>query len=97
MDKDKSSFPDGFDAVQAAPKSHRVILENAFVRVLEVSTDASPPLAESPSQLGHRPQVTTCSLPSCGRECSRHSEYGRGNSSRSMERGVDEARTHARH
>ncbi len=35
--QDKSSFPDGFDAVQAAPESHRVILENAFVRVLEVS------------------------------------------------------------
>jgi hypothetical protein len=35
--QDKSSFPDGFDAVQAAPKSHKVIFENAFVRVLEVS------------------------------------------------------------
>jgi predicted metal-dependent enzyme (double-stranded beta helix superfamily) len=35
--QDKSSFPDGFDAVQAAPKSHKVIFENGFVRVLEVS------------------------------------------------------------
>ncbi|HVR23511.1 MAG TPA: hypothetical protein VMU26_09320 [Candidatus Polarisedimenticolia bacterium] len=35
--QDKSSFPYGFDAVQAAPKSHKVIFENAFVRVLEVS------------------------------------------------------------
>jgi len=35
--QDKSGFPDGFDAVQAAPKSHKVIFENAFVRVLEVS------------------------------------------------------------
>ena len=35
--QDKSSFPDGFDAVRAAPKSHKVIFENAFVRVLEVS------------------------------------------------------------
>lgn len=35
--QDKSDFPDGFDAVQAAPKSHRVIFENAFVRVLEVT------------------------------------------------------------
>jgi len=35
--QDKSGFPDGFDAVQAAPKSHEVIFENAFVRVLEVS------------------------------------------------------------
>jgi predicted metal-dependent enzyme (double-stranded beta helix superfamily) len=35
--QDKSDFPDGYDAVQAAPKSHRVIFENALVRVLEVS------------------------------------------------------------
>jgi hypothetical protein len=31
-----TGFPDGYDAVQAAPKSHRVLFENAFVRVLEV-------------------------------------------------------------
>ena len=36
----KVDFPDGFDAVQAAPKSHRVVFENAFVRVLEVSVVA---------------------------------------------------------
>jgi predicted metal-dependent enzyme (double-stranded beta helix superfamily) len=30
-------FPEGYDAVQAAPNSHRVLFENAFVRVLEVS------------------------------------------------------------
>jgi len=35
--QDKSDFPDGFDAIQAAPKSHRVVFENAFVRVLEVN------------------------------------------------------------
>lgn len=35
--QDKSGFPDGYDAVQAAPNSHKVIFENAFVRVLEVS------------------------------------------------------------
>jgi hypothetical protein len=35
--QEQTGFPDGFDAVQAAPKSHRVIFENAFVRVLEVS------------------------------------------------------------
>jgi hypothetical protein len=34
--QDKSGFPDGYDAVQAAPNSHRVIFENEFVRVLEV-------------------------------------------------------------
>ncbi|MGH9713273.1 MAG: hypothetical protein ACRD5M_08240 [Candidatus Acidiferrales bacterium] len=35
--QDKSDFPDGFDAMQTAPNSHRVIFENAFVRVLEVT------------------------------------------------------------
>jgi hypothetical protein len=35
--QDKSAFPDGYDAVQAAPNSHKVIFENAFVRVLEVT------------------------------------------------------------
>jgi hypothetical protein len=35
--QDKSDFPDGFDAVQAAPNSHKVIFENALVRVLEVT------------------------------------------------------------
>jgi len=36
-EQDKSGFPGGYDAVQAAPISHKVIFENAFVRVLEVS------------------------------------------------------------
>ena len=51
--QDKSGFPDGYNAVQAAPKSHRVIFENLLVRVLEVillhwciGTNASPSLAE---------------------------------------------------
>ena len=35
--QDKSSFPNGFDAVQAAPTSHKVLFENAVVCVLEVS------------------------------------------------------------
>jgi hypothetical protein len=30
-------FPQGYDAVKAAPDSHRVIFENAIVRVLEVT------------------------------------------------------------
>jgi hypothetical protein len=34
---DVAGFPDGFDAVQAAPDSHKVIFENALVRVLEVT------------------------------------------------------------
>jgi hypothetical protein len=33
----KSDFPDGYDAPQAAPNSHKVIFENALVRVLEVT------------------------------------------------------------
>lgn len=44
--QDKPGFPDGYDAVQAAPKSHRVIFENALVRVLEVSMP--PPGATEP-------------------------------------------------
>lgn len=39
--QDKSDFPDGFDAMEAAPNSHKVIFENEFVRVLEV--DVPPP------------------------------------------------------
>ena len=35
--QEKSDFPDGYDAMQAAPASHKVIFENALVRVLEVS------------------------------------------------------------
>jgi hypothetical protein len=35
--QDKDGFRGGYDAVQAAPKSHRVIFGNAFVGVLEVT------------------------------------------------------------
>ncbi len=38
--QDQSEFPEGYDAVQAAPKSHRVVFENEFVRVLEVTIPA---------------------------------------------------------
>ncbi len=31
-----SDFPPGFDALQAAPQSHKLLFENALVRVLEV-------------------------------------------------------------
>jgi hypothetical protein len=31
-----TDFPTGFDALQAAPHSHRLLFENAFVRVLQV-------------------------------------------------------------
>jgi hypothetical protein len=43
--QDPAGFPEGFDAVQAAPNSHRVIFENAFVRVLEVTV---PPGTREP-------------------------------------------------
>jgi hypothetical protein len=33
----ETDFPQGYDAVTAAPGSHRVIFENALVRVLEVT------------------------------------------------------------
>ena len=39
--QDKSGFSDGYDAVQAAPNSHKVIFENALVRVLEVTVPPS--------------------------------------------------------
>jgi hypothetical protein len=35
--QNEADFPEGYDAVTAAPGSHRVIFENALVRVLEVT------------------------------------------------------------
>jgi hypothetical protein len=35
--QNKADFPEGYDAVQAAPDTHKVIFENSFVRVLEVT------------------------------------------------------------
>jgi hypothetical protein len=49
--QDKSDFPDGYDAVQAAPNSHKVIFENAFVRVLEVTV---PPAGSTIPMHHHR-------------------------------------------
>jgi hypothetical protein len=43
--RDQPGFPEGYDAVQAAPNSHRVLFENSFVRVLEVSV---PPGSKEP-------------------------------------------------
>ena len=48
---DKSAFPEGFDAVQAAPGSHRVIFENSLVRVLEVTI---PPSGKTEPMHHHR-------------------------------------------
>ena len=49
--QDKSNFPDGYDALQAAPDSHKVIFENAFVRVLEVTV---PPAGSTIPMHHHR-------------------------------------------
>ncbi|MGH9683414.1 MAG: hypothetical protein ACRD4S_07370 [Candidatus Acidiferrales bacterium] len=49
--QDKSGFPDGYDAVQAAPESHKVVFENALVRVLEVTV---PPAGETEPMHHHR-------------------------------------------
>lgn len=37
LTQDETDFPQGYDAVTAAPGSHRIIFENALVRVLEVT------------------------------------------------------------
>ena len=49
--QDKSGFPAGYDAVQAAPNSHRVIFENSLVRVLEVTV---PPAGQTEPMHHHR-------------------------------------------
>lgn len=49
--RDKAGFPDGYDAVQTAPKSHRVIFENSLVRVLEVTV---PPPGTTEPMHHHR-------------------------------------------
>jgi hypothetical protein len=49
--QNKSDFPDGYDAVRAAPDSHKVIFENAFVRVLEVTV---PPTGTTIPMHHHR-------------------------------------------
>ena len=51
--QDKTGYPDGYDAVQAAPKSHKVIFENEFVRVLEVTIP--PPGVTEPMHHHHWP------------------------------------------
>ena len=51
--QDKTGFPDGYDAVQTAPNSHKVIFENALVRVLEVTVP--PPGTTEPMHHHHWP------------------------------------------
>jgi len=49
--QEKSGFPDGYDAVQAAPGSHKVLFENGVVRVLEVTV---PPAGTTELMHHHR-------------------------------------------
>lgn len=51
LTQDAADFPDGFDAVVAAPGSHEVIFENALVRVLEVTM---PPPGQTEPMHHHR-------------------------------------------
>ena len=51
LGQDQSAFPDGYDAMQTAPKSHKVVFENRFVRVLEVTV---PPAGETIPMHHHR-------------------------------------------
>jgi hypothetical protein len=49
-----TGFPAGFDAVQVAPNSHRVLFENQFVRVLEVTV---PPGTKEPMHHHRWPSI----------------------------------------
>ena len=53
LTQDTATFPEGYDAVVAAPSSHRVIFENALVRVLEVTMP--PPGKTEPMHHHHWP------------------------------------------
>ena len=48
---DNVSFPDGYDAVQKAAGTHKVVFENALVRVLEVTV---PPAGSTIPMHHHR-------------------------------------------
>jgi hypothetical protein len=48
---DGKGFPDGYDAAEAAPRSHKVIFENSLVRVLQVTV---PPAGTTEPMHHHR-------------------------------------------
>jgi predicted metal-dependent enzyme (double-stranded beta helix superfamily) len=52
--QDKTGFPEGFDAAEAAPQSHKVLFENAFVRVLQVQV---APGTKEPMHHHRRPSM----------------------------------------
>lgn len=72
--QDKSQFPDGFDAVQAAPNSHKVVFENEFIRVLDVTV---PPAGVTEPMHHHRWPSFFLSWDTGG--CTPHVRYHRGN------------------
>jgi hypothetical protein len=47
----RPGFPDGFDAIQAAPASHKIVFENKFIRVVQVTL---PPAGSSEPMHHHR-------------------------------------------
>src|ERR1700719_2634653 len=49
--QNKSEFPNGYDAVEAAPATHKVVFENTLVRVLEVTV---PPAGQTIPMHHHR-------------------------------------------
>jgi hypothetical protein len=53
LTENETDFPQGYDAVAAAPGSHKVIFENALVRVLEVTMP--PPGRTEPMHHHHWP------------------------------------------
>jgi hypothetical protein len=88
--------------VQAAPNSHKVIFENALVRVLEVSVSPGTTVSVHhhrwPSLLlswDTGRQVSACALSQRGRHCERHPERGSPDPFEHLGRGLDEAGTDA--
>jgi hypothetical protein len=51
LTQNETDFPQGYDAVSVASGSHRIIFENALVRVLEVTM---PPLGKTEPMHHHR-------------------------------------------
>ena len=82
LTQDETDFPQGYDAVTAAPGSHRVIFENALVRDLKVTMP--PPGKTEPMYhhhwpgffpgLGYRWKVAPYPLPPTGEHCQRRAE-----------------------
>ena len=72
----KDDFPSGYDAVEAAPGTHKVIFENALVRVLEVTI---PPPGTTIPMHHHRWPSFFLSWDTGGK--SAHIRYRRGDGS----------------